>query len=357
MFAEFLFVAAIQIGPFYEERADYSAVRPFWSQEADRTDVLWPVWTAHRGWWRFLYFTQYHEYADGGYQFDLLPLWFNGREGEDSYWGLFPLYGRHPHLASLNDLEFALWPLWMRYRTPRPKEDRWLTTNAVLFPFFHWRDDGSWGCWPICGFSHNRADDHGYALWPLINWKTSFEDRDTGGAGVSWMFWPLYGRVDREREYQQLVLPPLFSYVETPSGWRGRYPWPLVEIERFRNRHRTSFFPFYEQVIDYRYYDGKETARATRFGWRLVELLPDETRVWPFYVGSRDYLRVWPFWEGETRDGVTYSRCLALFPIRWVDAVDRNWAKFWTFYESASDAKATRHSLLWGLIRWSTEHD
>ena len=55
-------------------------------------------------------------------------------------------------------------------------------------------------------------------------------------------------------------------------------------------------------------------------------------------------------------DGVRHGRFLSLFPIRWVDGVDRNWAKFWTFYERNENPVETRHSLLWGIIRWRT-HD
>ena len=363
MLAEAILLAtAFEVGPFYEQRNDYTAVRPFASAEGETTDVLWPVFTAHRDWWRFCFFTHYQSYPDDGYQFEILPIWWNGREGKgegDSYWGLFPLFGSHPHLLAMYDMEFALWPAWMRYRMPRRSADGgWMTSNAVLFPFFHWRDDGSWGFWPVYGVSYNRADTHRYALWPFLNWKTCQADRDTSGAGFAWMLWPLFGRVDRERESQTLFLPPLFSYAETPDGWRGRLPFPFVELERLPARSRTSFFPLYEHIVNYSYRDHAETDRITRFGWRLVELLPNETRVFPFYVNGDDYLRVWPFWESSTaRDGTSRGRFLALFPIRWVDAVDRNWSKFWTFYEKESNPVCTYHSLLWGLIRWRTVND
>ena len=362
MFAEFLVLAtAFEIGPFYEQRHDYAALRPFISMDGGTTDVLWPVFTSNRDWWRFCYFTHWNSYPEDGYQFDILPIWWNGKENKDSdpYWGLFPIWGSHPHALAMYDFQFCLWPAWMRYRMPRKTADGgFMTSNAVLFPFFHWRDDGSWGAWPLYGVSHNRADDHRYVLWPLLNWKDCAEDRDTSGAGSAWMFWPLCGAVSRERESQWLFLPPLFSSAKTPDGWRGRFPFPLVEIERLRNRDRTSVFPFYEHIVNYSYKDRTETGRITRFGWRLVELLPDETRVFPFYVKNDDYLRVWPFWESSrAKDGITRGRFLSLFPIRWVDSVDRNWAKFWTFYETESAPGCTSHSLLWGLIRWRTFDD
>ena len=72
MFAEFLVLAtAFEIGPFYEQRHDYAALRPFVSMDGETTDVLWPVFTSHRDWWRFCYFTHWQSYPEDGYQFDI----------------------------------------------------------------------------------------------------------------------------------------------------------------------------------------------------------------------------------------------------------------------------------------------
>ena len=371
MFANLLLAAAFEVGPFYEQRADFVAFRPFWSEERETTDVLWPVFTKHRDWWRFCWFVNELDEGPDAYQFQVIPIWFNGRStaGED-YWGLFPLWGHHPHFLDVYDLDFCLWPVWHRYRTRRPSENRWMTSNAVLFPFVTWRDDGSWGFWPFAGVGHQRESDHRYCLWPLVTWADYRADRDTGGAGSSWMFWPVCGGVSREREDQWLFLPPLFSYVETRSPcWcktnsasemRLRCPWPLVEVERRRDRDRTVVFPFYEHVLDRAEGDGAVSAEVTRYGWRLVEMYRDEkgdlleSRVFPFWTRNAIHTRVWPFYESFTSDGQTWRGVLALFPITWADSVDRNWAKFWTFYESLENEAYTDHSLLWGIIHWRT---
>ena len=374
MIASVLLAASFQILPFYQQDTahDYYALRPLWSHEGEVTDVLWPVFTKHRDWWRFCFLMDEQTHGDGSWQFEILPIWWNGREKDDSsYWGLFPLYGRHPHILMMYDWEFCLWPVWMRYRTPRPKENRWMTSNVVLFPFVHWRDDGSWGFWPFYTFAHNRADDHTSVLWPIWNWKTCFADRDTGGEGTAWMLWPLVGRVAREREEQWLFVPPLFSYAETRSRRAGetdavestrlRCPWPIFEYEASRQRTRLSVFPLYEHIENRAYADGATLDEITRFGWRLVELLPDETRVFPFWVSRPDdtYFRLWPFWESSVgEDGVRRGRFLSLFPIRWAPSVDRNWSKFWTLYENATrPGGVTEHSLFWGIMRWTTHDD
>ncbi len=376
MLSSVLLAVAFQVGPFYEQRPadDYRAVRPFYAREGDAQDVLWPVFTSHRDWWRFCFLLHYQSQDDGGWQFDFMPFWFNGHlpargtdRAEQDYWGLFPIYGHHPSILLMHDIDFVLWPLWTRYRMPRPSEGKWLTTNTVLFPFFSWRDDGAWSFWPLYGINHQRESDHQYALWPIVTWASYREDRDTGGAGHSWMVWPLYGQVRRQRESQDLFLPPFFSWTKTYSkSWtsrgnsapetRLRCPWPILEWESNARRERFSLWPLYEHVQLRTYSEGQNAGSVTRIGWKLIEVYDDETRVFPFWVSRGDdtYFRLWPFWESETKNGVKKSRLFALFPIRWVPAVERSWSKFWTFYESEERSTCTHHSLFWGIIRWNT---
>ena len=291
MLSELLLASAIQIGPFWQhDEQGSAALRPLWSTTAETTDVLWPVFTAHRDWWR-----------------------------------------------------------------------------CCFVPFFHWRDDGSWGFWPVYGVGHQRESDHRYFLWPIFTWADYRADRDTSGAGFSWMFWPLVAHVERERESQWMAIPPLFScaivrYPEfsTPEeevrGFLLRCPWPIFEWENSANRERISILPLYERVRWRSMKDGEFSGSVTRFGWRLVEIYDDETRVFPIWTSRSDgsYFRLWPFWESSVRDGVEYGRFLSLFPIRHVPAVDRNWSKFWTFYEREENPVEVNHSLFWGIIRWRT---
>lgn len=378
MLSNLLLAAAFQVGPFYQQKPaeDYFALRPFFAREGEVTDVCWPIFTKHRDWWSFCLLMQGQDHADGeDYQFSLSPIWFNGKDAEKGrYAGLFPLGGYHPHVGMMYDFKFVLWPLWHQYRMPRTiyrdgvREETWMTSNAVLFPFVSWRSDGAWSMWPVYGVNYQRESDHRYVLWPLITWADYRADRDTAGAGYSWMVLPFYGRVRRQYERQDSFLPPFFSLA---SSWskrppnpdeplhscpdiRVRCPWPLVEWESSSTRRRISIWPFYERDVLLDYREGKETAHVTRFGWKLVELYDDETRVFPFWASGRDHFRLWPLWESETKDGITYNRTLALMPIRWVPQIDRNWAKFWTLYENVSHPDHTDHSLFWGIIRWRT---
>ena len=372
-----LLSAAFQVGPFYEQDcgAKYVAARPFYAREGEVVDIAWPLFTSHRDWWRFCLLASRQDYSNGDYQFSIVPFWFNGCDRGRGYAGLFPLAGRHPHIAAMYDLKFALWPLWHSYRMPRScwhdgqRREEWLETNSILFPFLSWRSDGSWSLWPIYGVNRQRESVHRYVLWPFVTWAHYESDRDTAGEGYSWTLFPLWSRVRRQFEQQDSFLPPFFSVASSQSrrssqdgevehdsadSFRLRCPWPFFEYESSPRRWRLGIWPLYERVVDYDYKSGSESSRVTRYGWKLVELYDDQTRIFPFYASGRGYTRLWPLWESESHDDETRMRVLGLFPIRYVPQIDRNWAKFWTFYENRSSPVYVDHSLLWGIFRWRT---
>ena len=86
----------------------------------------------------------------------------------------------------------------------------------------------------------------------------------------------------------------------------------------------------------------------------------EETIAYDARGGARTqkwHFRVWPFFASDYHeDNGLRRRALALFPIRDVPAVERNWAPFWTFYTATQEpgADVVRHELLWGLIWWTT---
>lgn len=414
-------VAHWHFGPFFDYRraepgpATFWAFRPFYSQvrdpQTDTTtrDFLWPLgtWHDHNGaaWWRALI-----AYGDGrdddpSGSFNIFPLWFCGTDRDDeNYWGLFPIYGHHPHMLLMDDWEYALWPLWHTYTV------KGVRSHAVLWPLVTWRDAprAGVGVWPFYGYATQRESEHAYCLWPIATWASYREDRDTSGAGASWMFWPLYGQIRRARESQTLVLPPFFSYTETDSATRWRLPWPLVEVLRSRIRDRVSVWPFYEGVESYAYTD---TAKAVpeentwRLLWQLVENTELETNTtyekrfnfFPFFTWERryrklgvprrpsahvqtprwifakahdvptgrdgvsleevgSYIRIWPFYSSSTENGLTRRRTLDLILIRHSEGFDRNWSPFWSLWESVDypDGR-TRHLFFFNFIPWTTE--
>lgn len=384
------------LGPFFEyRRADpgptsFWAIRPFYSQSTDPVtettscDILWPLGTYHdhkrASWWRALIAYGDSRADDPSWCFDIFPFWFGGADRKDEgYWGLFPFYGHHPHVLLMNDWEYALWPIWHTYTV------KGVRSHAVCWPFITWRDaprEGL-GIWPFYGYGTQRESEHSYVLWPFVTWASYRADRDTSGAGSSWMFWPFYGQVRRERESQTMLIPPFFSYTQTDSATRTRFLWPFVEVLRSSIRDRTSIWPLFESVESYAYTDKKKERpeeKTWRLGWQLVENTTLETKttlekrfnLFPFLTWERrwkkakdapdtlmsSYLRVWPFWSQSEEKGLKHQRTLDLNPIRHSEAIDRNWAPFWTLWEREDNPQGhTRHFFLFNFLRWHTRWD
>ncbi len=382
------------LGPFFEYRraepgpATSWALRPFYSHVGDPAtdtsvhDFLWPLATCHShngaDWWRALLFYGDSRDDDPTWSFYFFPLWFSGCDRRDNgYWGLFPLYGHHPHLLFMDDWDFILWPIWQTYTV------KGVRSRALFWPFVTWRDKprSGTGVWPFYGSATQRESEHSYLLWPFLTWADYREDRDTSGSGSSWMFWPFYGQIRRMRESQTLVLPPFFSYAKTDGATRWRMPWPFVDVTRSTVRDRISVWPFYESIDGYPYSDPgrkeKVEEHTRRYGWYLVEdmelkserTLETRFTVFPFWTSERrfskakdgtrtevaSYKRLWPFWSSTAEKGRSRQRVLELNPIRHSEGFDRNWSPFWTFWECRDRPDGrTRHSLLWHLITWHT---
>ncbi len=381
----------LRVGPFFEYGSREGrgmtrlAVRPFFAWEEDRRnppdrdmEVVWPL--SHFGWrgdafhWRVVMtFWNDEDRTDRltrDYSLAILPLWVNGRDGEDAYWGLFPIWGRMPKFLLLEDFRWRLFPLWLSYRTGGTQG---VGRTYVLWPFFslkHDDDAARWGLWPLYGTKRERARDSRYVLWPFWNDQTFHAPNHNGGA---WMLWPLAERIDADTEQGWGLLPPLFRWSETTDGaFLLRCPWPL--FERYRDRRESTWRAW-------RFWG--MTHRGTRDGWwflhpivvserqRTESRFVRRFRVWPFYVDEETvaydirgrartqhrHFRVWPFYASDWHEGEGLRRrALALFPIREVPAVERNWAPFWTLYTATREPGSGEvlHELFWGLIWWRT---
>lgn len=382
----------LRVGPFFEYGSREGvgmtrlAVRPFFAWEraarhpVDRDlEVVWPL--SHFGWrgdafhWRVVMLFWNEEdrtgRASGDYSLSIPPLWVNGRDAGESYWGLFPIWGRMPKFLLLEDFRWAFFPLWLSYRTGGTQGT---AREYVLWPFFslkHDPDATRWGLWPLFGTKHERERDSRYVLWPFWNDQTFHAHNHKGRA---WMLWPLFERIDADTEQGWGVLPPLFRWSETTDGaFLLRAPWPLFERYRDPRESTWRMWRFWGM-----------THRGTRDGWwflhpivvsqrqKTVSQFVRAFRVWPFYVSEetvaydargnareqKRYFRIWPFYASDYHedDGLR-RRALALFPIRGVPVVERNWAPFWTLYTAtrAPGSDETHHELLWGLIWWTTK--
>ena len=380
----------LRVGPFFEwgsrdGELSRFAIRPFYAWERsniDRRDrdmeVLWPL--THFGWrseafhWRIL-MTFWHEddvnnVRSRDYGLSIPPIWVNGRDRDKNYWGLFPIYGHMPRFAMVEDVQWGLFPFWVRYRTGGPRA---IWRDYFVWPFLSAKYDPDrtrWSLWPIYGTKHEPDVDSRFVLWPFWN-DATYHAHNHKGKG--WMLWPLAERVDTDTEQSFGLLPPLFRNTRTTSGAHLlRCPWPLFERYTDHKESTWKVWRFWGM-----------THRGTRDGWwalypffleqqqHTAHQYTHTFRFWPFYVNETTYnytkegkghlqkshFRIWPFWATDyTEQEGMRRRSLILFPIRDVPAIERNWAPFWTFYTATQrpGSDEVQHELFWGLIWWHT---
>ena len=380
-----------RIGPFFEiatqqEQLSRLAIRPFFAWEKSQSnptdrdmEVIWPLshfeWNGTAFHWRFvLTFWQEADTTNrrsADYSLSIPPIWAHGRDQDEPYWGLFPLYGKLPKFFLTEDFQWALFPLWLRYRT---SGTRAIWRDYYVWPFFSLKYDPDatrWALWPLYGTKRETDFDARFVLWPIWNDQSFHAPRHTGSA---WMLWPLCERINADTEQGWGFIPPLFrrhSY-NVNALHITRAPWPLLE-------HITS--PTENTWQGWRFWGISH--RGTRDAWWLLDpilahrkqttprMRTDRFTFWPLYTDEEQYtldaqgtatlkshyFRIWPFYSStyNSKSGLV-RKALVLFPIRDVPAVERNWSPFWTLYSATQvpGEPAVQHELFWGLIRWET---
>ncbi len=381
-----------RLGPFFEYRShneemSYFAIRPFYAWEAQQPekrdadmDVLWPL--SHFAWrdkgfqWRLLmtfWKDNDRENPDSDWFFTIPPLWVNGHDADkaDTYWGLFPLYGRMPRLILVEDVKWILFPLYLNYRTGGSQGKE---RSYYLWPFISSKEDPDttrWAFWPFYGIKRERGFDSQFVLWPLWNDYTYHAPNHNG---TGWMLWPLMSRVDTDTEQGWGFLPPFFSYTKTTSGAeRLLAPWPLFGRYTDPKESTWRFWRFYGH-----------TRRGSRHSWYALWPLAQHncqktinvdkwySHIWPFFTDEAvyqvdeagnatlqsSYFRIWPFYSSRYNEWEGWrGRCFELFPFRDAPPIERNWSPFWTFYTATQkpNERKVLHELFWGLIWWHTD--
>lgn len=372
------------LGPFITyKKSDTSSefgLRPlfYWvkDKEADFTglDFLYPFSTYGRSYedWRaqsFFYLLSYRstEVQDGfrDREFTLFPLIFSksAREEGDSYFALFPIYGRLKNRFFRDEINFFLFPLFLQ---TRKGED---TNNSVLWPFFGYYTGNQEGfrAWPLYGY-RKKEDvlDEKFILWPIY---VSKERVFYGERMRYFSVFPFYSDFDSPQREHNTYLWPLFSHqVDKKRGIeRWDTPWPLINFTRGTEREN-RVFPFYAREIDdgdkegfylwpiYKYNTATyEDYRRDRE--RVLFYLYSDVEENPIIEGGRSGRRidVWPLFSyRRDREGNRSFHLLSLLEpfLSGNEGIERNYSPFWRLYEWEKDKDGkTTASFLWNTYR------
>lgn len=377
------------LGPFIAQvdspRGDhYRGVRPFYtrteSYDGQRVvqDGLWPLATAKQldeeFSWRLL-LAMYHNFdstnPEGRYSFWFLPLYYQGRDAQgDGYVGLFPLGGSIHEFLGRDEINFALFPLWLNTRINDIESNTWLWpifSRTVGDDIYRWR------VFPLYGYSKFRDDwEKSFVLWPLYT-RAKFYYEDTQGGGF--ILFPLFGHMKLTDQENWWLIPPLFHYTTSERQNLIYAPWPFITIAR-GEKDKTYVWPLWGSYRD-------TSERGSFFLWPFGSTRhQDEVghrshmfRIMPFLdlrsvkaVEEQDgmkieteavarYSQLWPLGNYMRQDDLKRFRLLDLWPFKDRAPIERNWTPLWTLYQQTWGEEGAEASLLWGLYRYERRTD
>jgi len=418
------------IGPFFydEESGAQSswAIPPLFSSTHDAEtdssefDFAYPIVTYDRfgSEYRFQ-IIQLFSFSGGGLQsgatkdrFTLFPFYFQQRstESNQNYTALFPIYGTLKNRLFRDEINFALWPLYVKtVRKPGfgtvdaekflSLANRWaksrrgdVTTYNFVAPIFHLRyGEGmnGWQVWPVAGHElkvvTTRTNVWGdaesipgyeksFIVWPV--WLRDTRDIGTTNTSFFKAFLPFYtsfrspGRDsttylwpcgftrtdDRAKKYHEAdVLWPIFVYARGEGKTATRF-WPLFGRAR-NDTLESNFFlwPLYK-------YSRLHSDPLDRERSRVLFFLYSDTR--EQNTATKKVARrvdLWPLFS-KTKDFEDNSRLQVLSvlePILKGKSIERNYSPVWSVWRAERNAKtgAASQSLLWNLYRHQTAPD
>ncbi|MFI5323292.1 MAG: hypothetical protein ACHQ6U_07125 [Thermodesulfobacteriota bacterium] len=340
-------------------------------------DFLYPLFT-HRsfeGSTKFQFFEYLFYYKSDirpsgfrAYNYMLFPFVFGSKDEnpQNSYFALFPVYGRIRNKFGKDEINFTLFPLFLQTRKAGA------TNTSVLWPFFGAYSGGGVGggrFWPLYGY-RGKEDDYEdeFALWPFYTHKR----RDFyGEKQSSTAVLPFYYGTDSPGRKQRTYLWPFITTIDDSNKDFRRWdvPWPLVTFSR-GSVHTNRIFPLYSMrkekdyetgymlwpLFGHKKYIFKDYVRTRNtFGLfiykEVVDTPTDE-------MGKRSKsVHLWPLFSYTTTpEGESSFHMLSL--LETFLSENRNWSPFWSLVEWRMDAEGNQmSSILWNTIRTERTKD
>ncbi len=307
--------------------------------------------------------------------FDWWIFWFSRQTGspETSYRALFPLGGTIKDRFGVQELGWAVWPLYVHSR------QRGAETTSTPWPFIRTTRGAEQGFafWPVYGWRDRPGEFHReFYLWPL-GWNQTIqpgEDAPPGTAPTRKVgFIPFYTGETGPGGRDETYLWPFFGYTDrrAPVAYREtRYLWPFLVQGRGPQHTVNRWAPFYTHSVSKgvdktwvlwpfvkqsKWNEGKVAQTRTQFLYLLyysdeqrsltnpAAAPAERTHVWPLFS-------LWDNGAGR-RQFQLLSPLDVFFPNN--DQVRETWTPLFAIYRyDQRAAQEKRWSLLWGALSW-----
>lgn len=310
--------------------------------------------------------------------FVIFPFFVGKTLDNESYWGIFPLYGRFKERFGAKEINFILWPLYTK-----TEYDEYISYN-VLWPFIrilkqkssteksNKEEDTYQGfkIWPFYGSFVEGPVKRKFVLWPFYI-RESFLSQEEF-SNKTFIF-PFYISEDTNAYKKEIILWPFFQKIKAhdESYYQLDAPWPFYREIRGSNIRGTKIWPFYGYVkkedsfdffifwpfylYKYTYLSHKNLIYTEKEHRVLVlskfkEIVENsnnssEILLWPFFY----FYKVCSNSSNQTTSKVWYFP--ALLPI-FDEGLERNYSSFLKLIEYYNKEDYTFLKILWGLYRY-----
>ena len=349
------------VHPFYGQYRNYERAYHYHY-------FLYPIFYLHgtNYWqrWTFLHLAfgddLYH--VDKGRDSDyIIPpvVMGKGKEHNENYFGIFPLWGKVYDLFGLEEVNYILFPIYLDYSYKDYKAYSFIwpiftfgsgdnRSDTVIFPFYSRRVyknkyERNTILWPLFQWGSVGLDKkeprHYFFSLPLFGYKWS----DQGNLLAWTALWlPLiggiasYGRDYVKKEMGFNILWFLYQYHRSEDpGIRRLTIFPFYGYYRFGDPYKeyqpyyleAEFFsPLYIQLRSYTSIMDTEYDLFLPFYWNYKRYYHKEREV-------ENYLKIWPFFQYKTNTrGEVDFQTLSIFPFR-SDRFDRAWGPLFSLME------------------------
>lgn len=378
------------LGPFItyqrEKQRKEFGLHPFFyllmdkEKDLSEFEFLYPIVTYKRNeeskkFQMFLYLLSYESgLKEGKFRekdFTLFPLIF-ARKSEDSgrsFFAFFPIYGDMRDKFSKDEIEFFLFPLFLRTTNDK------FVNYSFLWPFFgYYTGEGQEGFrfWPFFGYrKRGQILKEDFILWPLyVSKHWVYYGKETDYLS----FFPFYSTFRSSEREQNTYLWPFFSYLRDRDKNIERWdvPWPILNITR-GSKSENRFFPFYANEKGKTYEEGFFLWPLYRYETLTLEdfmrtrrdfllFLYSDIEEKPILEGGREGRRIslWPiFTYRRDREGNKNFFMFSLFePFLSNKRLDRNYSSLWRIYQWQRSKDGNWFmSFFWNTIRFQNEED
>ena len=382
-------LSAYSLRPFYgwrnlgpdTERYDFLVPLGFWKRTGDSVNSLLAPLYYYRSApedWRDK--DRDSDASEVKREFDLFVVpglfWSKNRRGADKF-GWFPFAGRLKDIATYDQLDFLLFPLYSKVQRGAD------TLTNILWPFFGFKTGKSekvhWRVWPLVGRKALPGRfERGFALWPLFNWSRERLDKPADQQRFTFHSWPLFGW-HQDRTYRSITsIWPFFGFAWDPRAKASGgepfraldFPWPLVRVQSGGARpaadERLRFWPLYSYTkadglkwwttawpLIHRQIEKTETHERASFyvlpfyqHWDLFRHKPVED-----YPEVERWRRLWPLYRYERRGDAMRLAFPSLSPLARSSVFDFYYGWIWELFALEREGSRTKHRSWLGLYR------